>query len=443
MLGLSGHVAMRILVEPSDYVLQNAGDMAMLQVAITRLGALWPDAAIDILSDTPDLLPAYGPNSFPLDARGRKAWFSEGALLGPLCGRLPFPLASSGMRLERYLRRRHPLLMSTAVRWRLRQKGHNHPLNAFLETVAAADMIFVSGMGGITDAFSDYAFQLLDILELGIESGAVTAMVGQGIGPLGNPELLAHAKAVLPRVDFIALREARSGEPLLRSLSVSPNRVMTTGDDAVELAFRTYPAQPGNGIGINVRVSDYAGVDHAVVERIRPVVRRFAATYRVPMIPLPISRVPEENEAAIIRKLIGACGKEATEKDATDPSLAVIERIKGCRAVMVGSYHAAVFALAMGIPAVCLSNSPYYRDKFLGLARQFGEGCRVVFLDDPNLSATLAGEMDWAWRHAGALRPGLLAAAERQIALSRAAYQRVYDLVLSRQEKYQRTFAVG
>ena len=47
----------RILVEPSDYVLRNAGDMAMLHVAVTRLSSLWPAASIQVLSDTPDLLP--------------------------------------------------------------------------------------------------------------------------------------------------------------------------------------------------------------------------------------------------------------------------------------------------------------------------------------------------------------------------------------------------
>ncbi|MCS6926703.1 MAG: polysaccharide pyruvyl transferase family protein, partial [Candidatus Binatia bacterium] len=105
---------------------------------------------------------------------------------------------------------------------------------------------------------------------------------------------------------------------------------------------------------------------------------------------------------------------------------------KRCRIVVVGSYHAAVFALAMGIPAVCLANSSYYRDKFLGLAHQFGEGCRVIFLDDADFPTKLTSEIDWAWRRACVLRPELLAAAERQVALSHAAYQRIYELIMSR-----------
>jgi colanic acid/amylovoran biosynthesis protein len=119
---------------------------------------------------------------------------------------------------------------------------------------------------------------------------------------------------------------------------------------------------------------------------------------------------------------------ESAQSNGVAPALDVIERIKNCRTVVVGSYHAAVFALAMGIPALCLANSPYYRDKFLGLAQQFGEGCRVVFLNDPNFAANLAAEISWGWQHADVLRPGLLAAAQKQVALSGVAYRRIYDL---------------
>ena len=49
----TGH-GLTIVVEPSDYVLRNAGDMAMMQVAVTRLSNRWPDAEIAVFSDAPD-----------------------------------------------------------------------------------------------------------------------------------------------------------------------------------------------------------------------------------------------------------------------------------------------------------------------------------------------------------------------------------------------------
>ena len=53
--------------------------------------------------------------------------------------------------------------------------------------------------------------------------------------------------------------------------------------------------------------------------------------------------------------------------------LRLIEQISRCRLVIVGSYHAAVFALAQGVSAIGLAGNAYYLQKFEGLAaNQFG-----------------------------------------------------------------------
>ena len=60
----------------------------------------------------------------------------------------------------------------------------------------------------------------------------------------------------------------------------------------------------------------------------------------------------------------------------------VFEQIGFCRVLITGSYHAGVFALAQGVPSICVAQSQYYVDKFVGLADQFGEGCRVIQLQE-------------------------------------------------------------
>ena len=47
---------MRILVEPCAHHHLNLGDVAMLQVAVDRLRARWPDAWIGVITDAPDRL---------------------------------------------------------------------------------------------------------------------------------------------------------------------------------------------------------------------------------------------------------------------------------------------------------------------------------------------------------------------------------------------------
>jgi hypothetical protein len=43
----------RILVEPGSYACHNMGDVAMMQVAVTRMSELWPQAEIGAVTSHP------------------------------------------------------------------------------------------------------------------------------------------------------------------------------------------------------------------------------------------------------------------------------------------------------------------------------------------------------------------------------------------------------
>ena len=102
---------------------------------------------------------------------------------------------------------------------------------------------------------------------------------------------------------------------------------------------------------------------------------------------VPISHYPTEVDGAVNAALLGAWSEPADE---VVTPLGVVEHISRCRAVVTGSYHAAVFALAQGIPAVGLTGSAYYDAKFAGLADQFGgSGLWIVRLDQDELPARL------------------------------------------------------
>jgi colanic acid/amylovoran biosynthesis protein len=428
---------MRILVEPSDYILRNVGDMAMMQIAVERLNRLWPHASIQILSDTPDRLPAYAPNAQAMDSAGRQIWYRPGFLAGRLETYLPKWVVKRIWMFERILRRYWPSLVALILRRKLWWAGYgDKELNEFLTAVSESDLVIANGMGGITDAFPKYASELLDTMWLATRRGASTAMVGQGVGPLCDPDLWAQARSVLPRVDFISLREERASGLLLRDLGVPVDRVLTTGDDAIEMAYTQRLSAIGSGFGVNLRLSSYAEVDEQLVERLRPLLQTAARKYHAPMIPVPISGVPGEADAETICLLMQGYENQLVDcREEANTPLKVIKRIQRCRIVISGSYHAAVFALSMGIPAIGLASSTYYEDKFLGLADQFGPGCRVIFLRDPDLATKLSCAIDEAWQCAEQTRPGLLAAAARQVELSHMAYRKIYALVEARKRR--------
>src|SRR5215469_2652015 len=122
--------SLRILVEPSDYVLRNAGDMAMLRTAVLRLIKKWPNALIQVLSDEPDALLAFCPEVTPLPSAGRRCWLQM--LRVP--ERFPNVVEQHGAEMVKALWR-HKL------RWQNRAAWTN--LREFRKAVATADLVIV------------------------------------------------------------------------------------------------------------------------------------------------------------------------------------------------------------------------------------------------------------------------------------------------------------
>lgn len=364
---------MRVLIEPGNYSTANIGDWAMLAVALQRVRRAWPGAAVQVQGFDRDLLEATDAEAQLLDPYGSIAW-----------SYFPSPLLA---RIALVAKRRPP----GAVR-------------DYLDAVRAADLVLVSGAGFLNDAFRRHALIVLDTLELAIESGAAAALVGQGLGPVTDRRLRRRIAEVLPRAGLIALREGLAGPPLLASAGVPSGRVRVTGDDAIALAHPARQESPGTTLGVNLRVAPYSGFTEDDVELVGRVLRERGA----PLTPILISA---EDCAPVGRILRETIPMPRTVAD-------VLDAVSGCRAVVTGSYHAAVFALAMGIPAVTLARSDYYAAKFRGLASQFGSACRVVSTCGPELRDAI----DEAWSGAVEARPALLDAARRQIALGEAAF---------------------
>jgi polysaccharide pyruvyl transferase WcaK-like protein len=417
---------LRILVEPSDYILRNVGDMAMMQIAIERLAALWPEAEIQVLTDDPYRLHELCPRAVPLSGEGRQFWLANNFLPRWLEDR-------TSPEVRSFIRLQAPEMVNLFWRRELRHIPDRwRAVTSFTTAIAEADVIVVSGMGGIADAFPEYAHDLLMTLSLALHYGKPVALVGQGIGPLETTELRELAGHVLRRADIIALREDLTGGPLLKSLKIKMDRTVTTGDDAIEIAYRARSAVLGAGFGINIRASEYSEVDRELLSRLRTVFKESLRTYSAIAVPVPISSVPGEADLETFRLLLDDFDGPLMEPPELASPTALVEHLQHCRILVCGSYHAAVFACSSGIPAVCVAKSAYYFAKFRGLAELFGDGCEFVSLEDPQFEFRLRDAIHKCWTLAEQLRPHLLQRAVQQMALGHISYQKIYDLVCAR-----------
>jgi len=430
---------MRIIVATAcntgDAEYKNMGDVAMLQVAVSRLLDLWPDAIIEVLTDSPANLSRYCPCATPLPRTGCMCWVSDQILLGQYHTVLPEVVSKIASTLTSDLRRRSPTLLKLLINVRLKLRdtdGKRANLEVFLDALNSADLFIVAGCGGFADSCRDWNLSILNTIEAAIEQGVPVAMFGQGMGPLKDHEVRALAARILPRVTLMSLRGSRDGFALLQAMG-APQNVLTTGDEAVELAYAARLKEPGNALGVNLRAAAYAGVGLDIVANVGSVIQEFARRHQSPLLPLPIAFHEYARDHETARQLMPDFINDSGGGLLLDTPIQVINRIARCRIVVSGAYHAAVFALAQGIPVVCLSNSLYYLSKFQGLQDLFGEGCAVVSLDDTDFPNKLRSEMDAAWNIAEAVRGSLLRSASSQVAASRNAYSLVKEMIGSRQ----------
>ena len=402
------------------------GDVTMLQVTVARLRELWPAAQIRVITSDAKALAVYVPDALPISGAGRSEWFADQYLLGRLPQFRPPPVSRALSTAKPAARRRAPAILGPVVVWRMQVSGGPATeLRDLLQAVRSCDLLVSCGQGALGDHCVSHSHRFLNLLDMASLAGARTAIFSQGLGPMRDPGLWRHAGQVLPRLDLICLREARTADPLVAELGVDPSRVITTGDDAIEPAFEGRTNQPGTALGVNVRVGDMAGVHSPEVDSIRRAIRDFSRARGATLLPIPISRHSAFIDATAIRELLREVDDSTDGGRDLDTPAKVISQVARCRTVITGAYHAAVFALAQGIPVVCLANSDFFRIKFYGLAEMFDIGCEVVDLADGDVERRLQTAIDGAWTSAGQVREPLLRAAAAQIRSGRRAYGRL------------------
>ena len=404
---------------------KNLGDVAMLQVAVKRLQNLWPDAGVEVLTDSPADLARHCPGAQPISRAASMLLVGNRALLGRLHRSLPRWASNFTAACKWRMDVACPSLLEGIVGLRARLRGgeQRKKFYAFVDALNHADLFAVCGSGGFADSCRGWNLSILGTIEAAMRRDVPVFMFGQGMGPLNDPVVLSRARRVFPRLSFITLRGSEGGLKLLESLGVPPAQVATTGDEAIELAYAERTGAIGFGIGINLRLASYSGVEAELLQQVRFVSQELARSHDAPLIPIPIAHHRVADDTRTIRQLLAGFDDDSDGGLSLDTPSKIIEQTARCRIVVTGAYHAAVFALAQGIPTICLAKSDYYLAKFQGLKKSFGAGCEIIDLSEREFPQKLTVAIEGMWELAEEVRAQLLQAAGRQIAHSREAYQ--------------------
>lgn len=418
---------MKILVDNGCYERGNIGDIAMLKVACFRFLELWPNAQIFVVTDAPTTVKAYIPHALPVNSADKAALQRPFSIIGKLKAIVPGRFHSFVLRFEIMLRSSFPNL---ALKWRrmvFRQDADEiRRAQLFLDLVKSVDLVVITGGGSITDVFYYQAISTLELLILGKIQGKIVCALGQGLGPIKDKTVWHLAQRALRLCDLIALREGIDGPRLTSALGAHPDRVMITGDDAIEPAFMNRPIAIGGSIGVNIRLHGYSGLTPDHFSALRSAIRKFASEVNGDIKVIPIAFNDDYDDIQSTCDMLGLDHDLSWPVPRVDD---VIRTIASCRIVITGGYHAAVFALSQGISAVALICSSYYSSKFGGLSHQFGGRMGIVDLRTPGWEQSMQAVLQNVWSNAEDARDDLIAAAQRQVTESYRAYRLVKDIV--------------
>lgn len=401
---------MNILIENGSNQLDNLGDIAMLQVCVERLRHQWPEATLRVITRDPAGLGNHVPNVAPVSIEYPAAW---SVLRAAIAAPLPKTLRKLISRLEARAARRLP----AAYR------------DLLTQSVTAADLLVHSGAGILADPFPAAAARRMALLAEAADQGIPTAMFSQGIGPLTVPELKRAAEAVLPRLSLLCARDMESAVFLTRTLGMDPARVRFTGDDALAVGYLSRPAELGWNLAVNARRSAYSNIRRADLRWIALQlgdIRQQLLGDEAKVVPVAIHQLDRRPTQQLTQAIPEDRRLAWHSMDA--PSM--VAAVGGCRLVVCTSYHAAVLALAQGIPAICLYRTAYYRAKFNGLCDQFPDACRRVNLADPQARKQLNEFATDLLSRAEEARASALRSTADQIERSEDAYERLLTRIL-------------
>lgn len=397
-------MTMRVLIDSGNYFSDNSnfGDLAIYQSIVGRLRIIWPDCEIEWITRNANLINASCPDVSVLE-------LTEDRQPGDRS------------------------LVDGATRSVHRDSDATSPNSTDTARILGAlrdcNLVLATGGGYFSDCFAGHAWTVLDTLEAGVRLGKPAVILSCGFEPVEDSVLSRKMLAVLPELELIVCREPQLSPAVVRSFGVAVQRVIVAGDEAVESAFNLRAPVLGKGLGVSLRQSDYAGVDDGTVERLRGSLRGLADTLAARFVAIPIS-MSGPSDPDTIRTLLSEFTDNADDSSHLNTTEDAMRRTSDCRLVITGTYHAAVFALSQGISVVALAASAHYRAKLRGLQAQFGSaGCHIVELGRDDTDATLINAVEEGWRDADSVRPTLLRASLRQIAKSRASYDRLREIV--------------
>jgi colanic acid/amylovoran biosynthesis protein len=227
-------------------------------------------------------------------------------------------------------------------------------------------------------------------------------------------------------------RERASAEAFCLDHQILFRPEQVTGDDAFSLIQEFGPCHGEPNlpptVGINLRGAAYAGLNEWNRVQLKKGLLRILDGESMKYRPIAVSLPPSDDDASEVKALLAQAHSIANLNASHSPKT-LFQQVQGCRLVITGSYHAAVFAMAAGVPAIGLVASDYYEGKFRGLAEFFPEMLRPFPLVQRDIAENLFQEARRQMKISMQIRRSALEKSHELGGRVEAAYTRFANLI--------------
>lgn len=389
---------------PGSYVFDNVGDVAMTQVAVSRLREAFLDAELRLFAASQALLEAHGLGD--TTAISEQPWFVWSAAVSRWQERVP-------LRALRRLPDERPSAFLRLAR-PSRMVSDHRAAAALVDEITRSDLVVMPGQGTMHDGSDRRARRVAALALCACALRVPFVAVGQGIGPLQDRALARRVSEALGSVHGLGVRDPGASADTVAALGLDDARWRVTGDDAIEAALghQRAGAPDGDRIGVSLRDNRAAGVPDDLPAAIGRVIGTVRPGTGVDLISM-MEKTGGISDSTFLAAVDPGHGVDAVAHPArADAALAALA---GCRVVITGTYHAAVFAQTLGVPVVCLAATPYYVQKMRGVLDQFGgRGGTLLDPSAEGFEQDLAAAIEHWWEPPAGLADELRATGSAQ-----------------------------
>lgn len=287
-------------------------------------------------------------------------------------------------------------------------KGFSPALGKVLDEVRRASILTICGGGSLTSRYG----ALLRIRSLlagyAVARAVPVVVTGQQIGPILSEQDEAILGQWLPRAKRVGVRDPDISVRLGLRAGVPVDRLVVTGDDALDLVPispaslppRCFGVRPCVGLSLHLPGNRAERSQRLVemVQSLAPWLRSLDAD--ILWLPHLRSSVPHRCDVQLARDFAGAAGLVGRLVVADSPEYRDrhIKHLTGlCDFVVSTRYHGVVFALTSGVPVVGVSQDDDTGAKIKGLYAYFGLDWVVPHMRDPGMTFLISE----AWNNRG------------------------------------------